>query len=228
VNLGALGFSTVSIEDVSIDDNGDEDWYAVTVANNTQMDIALNPVSFTYLEGQQNANVSCTAGTSFNSLPLKNLGVEIRGTNGIDVIASANANPAGQSETLDDIQLVLSGTYFVRVFGGINNDVQLYNLDLVLQNGDPNLAPPNDDCVNAICVSDGEVVNATTTNASGNTIAGCDFSDSQDVWFTYTPAENDPNVTIILCDSDFDTTLAVLEDCNDLVLIACNDDFCGV
>jgi hypothetical protein len=225
-SLGSPGFAMVAIDDVSIDDNSDVDWYSLTVAGLTQLDVALNPIGFTYLNGVQEPN-GCTPGTSFNSLIINNLGVEVRAPNGTTVMASANSNPAGQSESIAALQLASAGTYFVRVFGGGVNNVQLYNLDLILSNGDPNAPPANDSCENAICVAEGVGVNGSTANATGSGIAGCDVADPNDVWYSYTPQVDEPNVVVSLCGSTFDTTLAVLESCNDLLLIACNDDFCG-
>jgi len=89
------------------------------------------------------------------------------------------------------------------------------------------LPPANDECVNAICVSDGVPVNGTTIGATGTDITSCGFGDTADVWYSYTPAVSS-SVTISLCGSSYDTTLAIFSACGGTEL-ACNDDSsCGL
>jgi hypothetical protein len=224
-NLGAPGFTTVQLNNISIDDNSDEDWYSFTVAENTQLDATLNPIGATYLNGPQNSNGSCSPGTLFNSLVINDLGIEILDPNGTTVIAVANGNPAGVSESLFNVPMLSAGTYFARVFGGTANNVQLYELLLTLEAFDPNAPPANDSCANAICLADGSVVDGTTTNAGGTDITSCATGDTADVWYAYTPCATE-NVTVSLCGSPFNTTLAIFDSCSGLE-VACNDDSCG-
>jgi len=81
----------------------------------------------------------------------------------------------------------------------------------------------NDDCANAVCLEDGVTFRARTKDATGTDITSCASNDTADVWFTYTPASSGW-VTISLCDSEFDTTLAVFDACGGNEL-DCNDDF---
>jgi hypothetical protein len=93
--------------------------------------------------------------------------------------------------------------------------------------------PPNDDCFNAEFAVDGVVpfstVGATT---DGPTLpAACEegygLNFLNDVWFLW-PAGCAGQVTVSLCESDYDTRLAVYEadECPG-ALVACNDDACG-
>jgi hypothetical protein len=105
--------------------------------------------------------------------------------------------------------------------------------------------PPNDDCFNAEFAVDG-VVPFTTVGATTdgpNLPPACDETDGpnlppacdegyglyflNDVWFLW-PAGCAGEVTVSLCESDYDTRLAVYEadECPG-ALVACNDDACG-
>ncbi|MET3730748.1 GEVED domain-containing protein [Moheibacter stercoris] len=82
--------------------------------------------------------------------------------------------------------------------------------------------PANDDCANAIAVACGDSVTGSTvtaTNSGGNS-AG-------DVFYTFTGTGVAQNVTLSLCDSEFDTVLRVFTDCTLATEIAFNDDECG-
>ncbi len=154
-DLGSLGNGSVAVNGVSADDNGDVDRYKFTVAAGKTVSVAVTPVGFTYLEGPQNMDGSCSAGTSFNSLTLNDVGFQLIGTDGTTVLATASAQPAGAAETLNDFVLGAGGTYSLRVFAGANNQVQLYDFSMTIAD-----APPS-----------GAVVSATKT-VSGTFEAG--------------------------------------------------------
>ncbi len=139
-DLGSLGNGSVSVNGVSADDNSDVDRYRFTVAAGKKVSATVTPVGFSYLEGPQNMNGSCSAGTSFNSLTLNDVGFQLIGTDGTTVLATANAQPAGAAEALSDVVLGAAGTYSLRVFAGGNNQVQLYNLALTVADASANLA----------------------------------------------------------------------------------------
>jgi hypothetical protein len=124
--LGTLA-TPITLEPVSIDDNGDIDWYSFSVTGATNVTAQVTPIGFTYLEGPQNANGSCTAGTNFNSLVLHDLAVSLVGTNGSTVLASANSTGVGEAESVS-WELPSAGTYYVRVNGSATDNVQLYQL----------------------------------------------------------------------------------------------------
>jgi len=84
--------------------------------------------------------------------------------------------------------------------------------------------PPNDDCSDAIAVSEGVPYSGSTVGATEDGQSSCSYNDTADVWHSYTP--NSPGlVTISLAGSAFDTTLAVFDGCEGTEL-ACNDDTC--
>ncbi|MBZ0114890.1 MAG: matrixin family metalloprotease [Thermoanaerobaculia bacterium] len=127
-DLGSVSQS-VTVSTVSIDDDSDVDFYSFDVGS-VLSSVTLSPVGATYLNGPQNPDGSCTAGTSFNSLVQSNLGFDVIGTNGVTVLTTVNAGGLGVPETLTDFALGGPGTYFLRVFGSTNT-VQLYQLELV-------------------------------------------------------------------------------------------------
>lgn len=122
---------SVLVPDVSVDDDLDTNFFAFTVAANNAASITVQPIGLTYLQGPQNSNGSCSPGASFNSLTLHDLGVEVLDADGATVLATADLNPAGQSESLTGVPLPSgAGTYYVRVHGSTTNNAQLYQLGL--------------------------------------------------------------------------------------------------
>jgi len=84
----------------------------------------------------------------------------------------------------------------------------------------------NDECIDAIAVIAGQQYTGSSEWATGELISGCASNDPKDVWFSYTPLNDNQTTVISLCGSDFDTTLAVYEGCQGPE-VACNDDYCG-
>jgi hypothetical protein len=83
----------------------------------------------------------------------------------------------------------------------------------------------NDGCLDANSLVEGLPHSGSTVGATGADISSCADNDDVDVWHTFTP-ESTTFYNITLCNSDFDTTLAVYDSCGGSQ-IACNDDFCG-
>jgi len=84
--------------------------------------------------------------------------------------------------------------------------------------------PANDDCNDAIAVTEGVPYSGSTVGATEDGQSSCSYNDTADVWHSYAP--NNPGlVTISLAGSTFDTTLAVFDGCEGTEL-ACNDDTC--
>jgi hypothetical protein len=125
-----LGGTGVVLTDRSIDDNSDVDWYRFPGAAGEVITVRVEPIGFTYLNGPQNANGSCSAGTSFNSLTLSDLSFQLRAPNGTTVLASVDDGIAGQNEILLNFSLPSSGSFFVRV-AGTQNAAQLYDLSVL-------------------------------------------------------------------------------------------------
>lgn len=117
---------------LSIDDDGDTDVFRFTLAGAAVLSVAARPTGTTYLEGAQNGDGSCSAGTAFDALRVHDLSVTILGSDGSTVLASANVNPAGIGDTA--IATILTpGTYYARVNGSSVNNIQAYELRYVVQ-----------------------------------------------------------------------------------------------
>jgi hypothetical protein len=93
-------------------------------------------------------------------------------------------------------------------------------------------APENDNCGSNIEVFEGVTPFSTAgATTDGPAEEGCDFNGSSqiesDIWFRFNPLQ-EAKVTVSLCSSNFDTTLAVYAGCPDGPgeVIACSDDYC--
>src|SRR5206468_3678633 len=94
-----------------------------------QITATVTPVGSTYDNSAQNP--SCTGPSPFNALAVADLVLTVYGSNGITVLATANAAPAGQAETITNLQLSGAGTYYVKVSeNGTPAESQLYRLNL--------------------------------------------------------------------------------------------------
>jgi hypothetical protein len=82
------------------------------------------------------------------------------------------------------------------------------------------------DVNDAIVVNIGEEYSGSTVGATCTDESSCGYNDKYAVWHSYTP-QSDQTVTISLCGSAFDTTLAVF-DAREGTELACNDDYCGL
>ncbi len=126
----ALGVLPAAVSDISIDDGGGEDWFSVALGSGEMITATVTPSGVPYLEGPQNANGSCPAGTSFDPRTELDLRLEILGTDGSTVLASVNDTGLGGSETTSAIAGA-AGTYYVRVFNGDAVDnAQAFMLDV--------------------------------------------------------------------------------------------------
>lgn len=135
IALGALpappaGTSPANSSTLSIDANGKVDFFKFHIDGPLRATVTVTPQGLTYLGGPQNFDGSCSAGTNNNSLAACDLVVEIRATNGVTVLGSANAAGAGSAETLSNVDLPGSGDYFVQVYeNNTPTESQLYMLN---------------------------------------------------------------------------------------------------
>ncbi len=129
-SLGSIASGgSALVDDRSIDDNSDPDFFAFTVAAGTDASATVVPLGELYLSGPQNANGTCSMGTNYNPVDNQDFTLRILDTNGTTVLASANNTNAGSSESLSNVALPGAGTYYVDI-SGPNNEAQLYDLSL--------------------------------------------------------------------------------------------------
>lgn len=132
-DLGFLGNQTISVEDVSSDDNSDEDWYKFEVGPSKQASVLLDIVGYSYLNCSQTEQ--CTCSVYINTTDDTNLGVYLYDTNGSTVLASATSQPAGVDESIPNTLLLDAGVYYVRVVSDATNALQMYDLDITVSPG---------------------------------------------------------------------------------------------
>jgi hypothetical protein len=118
----------------SVDDDLDLDYYSFNISETTSADITLIPTGTTYLDGVQFSGGACSAGTNFNALTVSDLMFEILGPDGTSVLTTTDANGAGVAENSVTI-LAPGGPYYVRVMqqGAPVDNVQMYNLNVSLE-----------------------------------------------------------------------------------------------
>ena len=135
---GAVTVTTVLGGDIlSLDGNDDVDIFKFTISEaGRNASVTLRPVGQAYLEAAQNQNGTCPPGVMIDSRTHQDLNIEIIGADASTVLGIANVNPAGQNETLIDIPLAGgTGPFFIRVFGGADDNVQMYDIDLTVGAG---------------------------------------------------------------------------------------------
>ena len=126
--LSESGVTTLT--NLSLDDNSDVDYYKVSVNIGGTITARVTPTGpSTYLNGPQNANGSCSAGTAVLPLAVQDLVLSIyRGANTTPLIVQ-NAFGPGTVETITTVQVPASDVYSIRVSSSITtNDIQLYSL----------------------------------------------------------------------------------------------------
>ncbi len=137
-DLGTLSKGALSIEEiVSIDDNGDVDYFRLTVAGPRQLTLSVTPSGPTYFSGPQEVS-GCSSGTIFDAGAQSDLAVQILDSSGVVEVANADLTGLGEGETLVGVSLPQAGTYFIKI-SGKQNAAQLYRLALSLRVEGPDL-----------------------------------------------------------------------------------------
>ncbi|MEN8695376.1 MAG: matrixin family metalloprotease [Akkermansiaceae bacterium] len=121
---------------VSIDGANDQDYYRFNAQSFQKLNIVLNPISPSYLEGAQ-LSTGCTAGTIFDPSRQQNLGLEILAADGTTVIASSTDAPIGQGERILGHEFETGGLHYIRITGDDQDSAQLYSLTILLGGAPP-------------------------------------------------------------------------------------------
>ena len=134
-DLGAIAAdSTEALSGVSIDDNGDTDYYRFTSSSGSDVQVTINltPTGGSYLAGAQNNDGSCSGGTIFNADSIHDLTLRLRDSSGT-VIATANSGSNGDAESISNLVLNGAGPFFVQVNGDATNNIQGYSLSITTE-----------------------------------------------------------------------------------------------
>ncbi len=116
-----------NVDFVSVDDNNDRDFYAVTLNQDALLTITATPLGYTYLDNTQTNQ--CNTGTDYPTLSFGNLRIRVYDSGGT-LLDTVNANGFGQAETA--IENLDAGSYFIEVDTSqtTNDEIQAYVLDL--------------------------------------------------------------------------------------------------
>ncbi len=140
---------------------------------------------------------------------------------------SDNFDDCGDGNAVYNFNNLPAGTYYLPVLASLdwNSALGAYTMTVTSEDCPP--PPANDDCVDAIQLNCGDVINGSTSSATSETDGCYDDYTSNGVWYTFTG--NGLDWTISLCGSSYDTYLSLYEgpDCSTLTCIDANDDDCG-
>jgi hypothetical protein len=120
---------TTAYSNLSTNASGDEDWYRLSFQPGQIVSLSVAPVGGAYTIGNQGG----PAPVAIDTRIINNLNLEVYAANGTTLIASANTQPAGQTETttnLDLTPLAAGGWCYLRIrnaTGAVDN-VQRYTL----------------------------------------------------------------------------------------------------
>lgn len=110
-------------------------------------------------------------------------------------------------------------------FPSISNGIVVYEVSGQFSTDIYGSSTNDDNCFNPTPVFKDIPYNGTTIGYTGSDISSCGYHDQADRWHRFNPDEPG-DYKISLCGSNFDTTLAVFDNCGGTE-ITCNDDSCG-
>ncbi len=117
-----------SVENMSIDDNSDIDFYKIVTTQPLEIDVTVSPDAGIYQQGPQTQ--SCSSGTTTNYNTKQDLKVSLRDSNGTTTLIQVNDTSAGSAEHLL-YTLNAPGTYYIVVDDASNNNsIQRYRMDI--------------------------------------------------------------------------------------------------
>ncbi len=116
---------------LSIDDNGDEDYFQIDALAGQRLTVTVRPGEGTYLEGPQEGD-TCTQGTDFDSGAIHDLTLEYLAPDGDTVLAVSDEGELGELEIINQFEFTEDGSYFVKISGDSSNASQLYRVDFRL------------------------------------------------------------------------------------------------
>lgn len=123
--LGSFGVNDfVILENVSIDDNTDVDFYRFTLSAPGEVSITVSPDADEYRQGPQTGNCTGGALTDYNSIHDLSL-LLVEADPPFNPVAAANATVAGQAENLT-VSVFTPGDYVIQVAGDTTNNIQRY------------------------------------------------------------------------------------------------------
>ncbi len=130
--IGTLTSTPISINQISLDNNVETDWFRFTVtASGTQtFAVTATPIGASYLQGPQTQ--ACDVGTAYEAATTNPITLTYFAADGTTVLGTFAAPAPGQPAVGQQV-IPGPGTYFVRVStAGSSNAIQPYNLSYQL------------------------------------------------------------------------------------------------
>jgi len=131
-DLGSFGsFGFANIDEASIDDNSDVDWFRIETTERSQILFGVSPNAGTYRQGPQTTSCSTGNNTNYNTMHDLKLDLYLL-PDLVTPVASINANLAGTGETLI-YDAETPGEYYIEVSPDTStNNIQRYNASLLV------------------------------------------------------------------------------------------------
>ena len=131
--------SPFSFQWLSIDDNTDIDYFALSIPAGAQLSARITPSNAVYPEGGE-GDQGCTTGTTFDSSSRHNLSLQLVDPRG-QVLISADSAPSGEPEEFAGITVPGGGMRFLKVAGDNSNTAQLYRLEVEISTPSARIEP---------------------------------------------------------------------------------------
>ena len=147
INVGAVpGVTIANTTILSLDADSEQDFFLFTTTEDSTATATVTPRGLNYDSSPQSGG-SCTSGNFVNSLATQDLNVEILDTDGVAVLGTGAANPAGSVETASAVSIP-AGSYYVRIYEtGTSLQSQLYELTVSAQSPTPLPAAADPDAI---------------------------------------------------------------------------------
>jgi len=100
---------------LSIDANGEQDYFRFTVSTPALIDFSVTPVGRNYDDSDQFSNGACGSGNPIDSRDIANLAFQVLDSGGTPII-SVDAEPVGFAESVSGLLLPSPGDYFIRIY----------------------------------------------------------------------------------------------------------------
>lgn len=182
-SFGSPANGTTNLNHMSIDDNGDQDYFAFTVPINKQITITATPIGQFYDQCGQTGSCTCATGDTIRTTDDVNLSLRLYSTNGTTVLAEASSNGAGIPEIIPNTALAGAGTYYIRVYQGTTNAIQLYNLSFTISNTNvPSITLTQPNGGQVYTTGTNQTITWTSLNVVGNVNIELDRNYPSGVW----------------------------------------------
>jgi hypothetical protein len=121
---------------LSIDANGEQDWFRFSVAGAQRVTVTVTPVGLFYDDSDQvcpGQPLGCCSGAFTNSQNIANLAADVVAGDGATVLETASGQGVGLPETAPVVVLQSAGNYFVRIYETNSpTQTQMYHLSIQL------------------------------------------------------------------------------------------------